>query len=501
MAESAAIGERQPVPRLDRHDVSYSTFRVGGLTSWSTTRIAAFCVLTCTACTIEAPSPVPEVTLAVVNATVWTGDPARPVVDAVGVLDNRIAAVGTSAAVRALAIDDVVIDAGGAMIVPGFIDSHIHLIDAGYQLLEEADRDPAGTPVANSIGSTDRDVAALEAALDHLGARGVTSVHHMGGWSDVAAFQSAAARRSLTARIYVALPLSTWPRLRDAIASGAFGGANGRGNSWLRVGAVKGLVDGTLATRTAALDKAYPGSEGDRGLLLYDEDQLYAWTAAADRAGLQVAMHAIGARATHLVLNTYARVIRENGRRDRRFRIEHAQHLRAADVQRLGRLGVIASMQPTRLLYDASLIDALVGHDRDTTALAIRSLLDSGARVTFGTDWFYSPVNPLDGLYAAVTRRPIDGRGSGGWIPTERVTIAQAVDAYTLTGAYASFEEAEKGRLVVGQLADFVMLDTDLLSAPSLDIRDTRVLMTVVGGRIVFDGRQDAPDSPMARPK
>lgn len=462
--------------------------------------IPPLCVLACTACTVEAPSPIPAVTLAVVNATVWTGDPARPVVDAVGVSNGRISAVGTSAALRALAIDDAVIDAGGAMIVPGFIDSHAHIIDAGYQLLEEEDRDTAGAPVARSIRSADRDAAALDAALDHLAARGVTSVHHMGGWSDVAAFQAAAARHSLTARIYAALPLSTWPRLRDEIANGVFGGSDGRGNAWLRVGAVKGLVDGTLDTRTAALDEVYPGSVGDRGLLLYDEDQLYAWTAAADRAGLQVAMHAIGARATHLVLNTYARVIRENGRRDRRFRIEHAQHLRAPDVNRLGRLGVVASMQPTRLLYDASLIDALVGHDGDTSALAIRSLLDSGARVAFGTDWFYSPVNPLDGLYAAVTRRPLDGRGSGGWTPTERVTIAQAIDAYTLAGAYASFEEAEKGRLVVGYLADFVMLDTDLLSAPSPDIRDARVLITVVDGRIVFDGRKNpSSDSPTAQ--
>ena len=466
-----------------------------------TTWTAALCALTCAACGVEAPSPIPAVTLAVVNARVWTGDPARPVVEAVGVSDGRIAVVGTSVAVAALAVDDGLIDAGGAMILPGFIDSHAHLIDAGYQLLEEGDRDPAVTPVARSMRSAERDAAALDAALDHLAARGVTSVHHMGGWADVAAFQAAAARRSLTARIYAALPLATWPRLRDEIANGTFGGPDGRGNAWLRVGAVKGLVDGTLDTRTAALDEAYPGSVGDRGMLLYDEDQLYAWTAAADRAGLQVAMHAVGARATHLVLNTYARVIRENGRRDRRFRIEHAQHLRAADVDRLGRLGVVASMQPTRLLYDASLIDALVGQHRDTTALAIRSLLDSGARVTFGTDWFYAPVNPLDGLYAAVTRRPLDDRGSGGWIPTERVTIAQAIDAYTLTGAYASFEEATKGRLVVGQLADFVMLDTNLLSAPSPDIRDARVLMTVVDGRIVFDGRQAAPGGRQRDPR
>ena len=458
----------------------------------------AFCGASGLACTVEAPSPGVSLSLAVVNAKVWTGDSTRPLVDALGVSDTRIAALGSGQAIRELTSTGQLIDAGGAMVVPGFIDTHAHIIDAGHRLLNGQPLAPPGIAdddaarlVANlrSGLSPAADDAALLAALEHLAAQGVTSVHHMGTWDDVATLRRAADDGRLTVRTYAAVPLSTWERLADAIATGAFGGSDGRGDDWLRVGAVKGFVDGSLGSHTAAFDQPYVDAPENRGRLLHDPDRLYRWIAAADRAGLQVAMHAVGDRANHLVLNTFERVARENGPWDRRFRIEHAQHLRPPDVERFARLGVIASMQPYRVIEIGGWAETLIGPERARTSFAVRSLLDSGARVTFSSDWFLAPVAPLVGLYAAVTRRPLDGTRRGGWVPAQQVTIAQALDAYTVTGAYASFEERRKGQLAIGQLADFVVVDADLLSVPSPDIRFASVLLTVVGGRIVFDRR------------
>ena len=447
-------------------------------------------------CTVEAPAPPTAISLAAVNATVWTADPTRTVVDAIGVSDGRIAAVGPSATIRELVTDGLVLDAGGGMVVPGFIDAHAHLLDAGYGLLRDASSDglleddlwPLATEPP-TLRTAAEDDAALDAALAFLAARGVTSVHHMGSWTDLDALERAVSDGRLTARVYAVLPLPTWPRLRDEIDRGRFGGADGRGSPWLRVGAVKGVLDGTLGTGTAALDTPYPGSANDRGLLLYDDARLFRPVAGADTAGLQVALHAVGERANALALDVYERVSRVNGPRDRRFRIEHAQHLRPDDVARFGQLGVIASMQPTQIMYTGRRTDAILGADPTTRTFALRSLLETRGRVAFGTDWAFAPPGAVEGLYAAVMRRQADGSRRGGWIPAERITIAQALDAYTVAGAYASFDERTKGRLAVGQLADFVLLDTNLLSVPSPDIRFASVLVTVVDGRIVFDGR------------
>ena len=438
--------------------------------------------------------------LAVVDANIWTGDPARPLVEAVGVSGNRIAALGSSTAIRELAADGVVIDANGATVVPGFIDAHVHLIDAGHRLLADAAGDPLPSdddlwllaPEPPPVRTPAENDAALDAALKHLAARGVTSVHHMGRWMDLETFERARAGGRLTARVYAALPLPTWSRVRDGIAEGAFGGPDGRGDLWLRVGAVKGVVDGTIETGTAALDTPYPGSAGDRGLLLYDAEQLHDEVAAADAAGLQVALHAVGARANHLTLDVYERVVETNGPRDRRLRIEHAQHLRPEDIDRFGRLGVIASMQPAQIAYSGPLTEAIVGADGAETSFALRSLIETGAHVAFGTNWAFAPAGPLEGLHAAVTRRPARGAGLRAWVPSQRIPITRALDAYTAAGAYASFEEDVKGRLAIGWLADFALLDLDLLSAPSPDIRLASVDLTVVGGRIVFDARPPA---------
>jgi predicted amidohydrolase YtcJ len=198
-------------------------------------------------------------------------------------------------------------------------------------------------------------------------------------------------------------------------------------------------------------------------------------------------VHAIGERANGLLLSIFDSVARAHGARDRRFRVEHAQHLRRDDIPRFGRLGVIASMQPYHAIDDGRWAERVVGPERSRTTYAFRSLLDARARVAFGSDWFVAPPTPLEGIYAAVTRRTLDGAHPGGWVPEQRITVEEALRAYTAAGAYASFEETEKGTLERGKLADFVLVDRDLTRVPPERIREAAVTLTVVGGRVVHE--------------
>jgi hypothetical protein len=202
-----------------------------------------------------------------------------------------------------------------------------------------------------------------------------------------------------------------------------------------------------------------------------------------------VAVHAIGDRAINLQLDIFERVARENGARDRRFRIEHAQHIAPADIPRFGALGVIASMQPYHAIDDGRWAERVIGPRRIETTYAFRSLLDSDARLAFGSDWFVAPPTPLEGIYAAVTRRTLDDKNPDGWVPAQKITVEEALRAYTRDAAYASFEENEKGTIARGKLADLVLLDRDLTRIAPETIRQTRVLTTIVGGRIVYEAK------------
>jgi predicted amidohydrolase YtcJ len=322
--------------------------------------------------------------------------------------------------------------------------------------------------------------------MRYVAERGVTSVHHMGdNWDDVAVFARARDAGTLTTRIYAVTPLAEWERLRDAVGRREQGGADGRGGEWLRIGGLKGFVDGSLGSHTAAFHEPFKDAPKDRGLLVNTPENLYAWIAGADRAGLQVMVHAIGDRANTVLLDIYDRVVREHGPRDRRFRIEHAQHLTERDIPRFGRLGVIASMQPYHAIDDGRWAEAFIG-DRIRTTYAFRSLLDQKARLAFGSDWYVAPATPLEGIYAAVTRRTLDNRNPDGWVPAQKITVEEALRAYTVDAAYASFDDKQKGSLTVGQLADFVLLDRNIFKIPPEQIRDTQVALTVVGGRVIY---------------
>jgi predicted amidohydrolase YtcJ len=297
-------------------------------------------------------------------------------------------------------------------------------------------------------------------------------------------FRRAHKAERLGTRIRAGVPLSTWERLAQTVSR------DGRGDDYLAIGCLKAFVDGSLGSHTAVFLEPFTDAPKDTGLLLNTPEDLYRWTSGATRAGLQVMVHAIGDRAIRLQLDIFDRVRKEQHPADARFRIEHAQHIAPADLPRFAAIGVIASMRPYHAVDDGRWADQAIGPERAKTTYAFRSLLDAHARLAFGSDWDVAPPTPLEGIYAAVTRRTLDDKHPGGWVPQQKITVEEALRAYTSDAAYAEFAEQRKGTLEAGKLADLVLLDRDLTRSAAPEIRNVRVLATVVGGKLVFeDGR------------
>jgi len=416
--------------------------------------------------------------------TLWGGElPRRDWIDGVTpdhpVWINRLdghMALANTAALRAARVADDVKDVQGGEIVRGARGVPTGLLKDNAMDLVAAKVPPPADAM------NDR---ALDAAMKYVAEQGVTGVHHMGTWDDLAIFERAWRAGRLKTRIQAAVPLATWSRLRDTVAAKRFG-PEGRGDAWLRVGALKGFVDGSLGSHTAAFQEPFTDAPRDRGLFVTPPEELYASISGADKAGLHVMVHAIGDRANATILDIFARVAKENGARDRRFRIEHAQHLAASDIPRFRELGVIASMQPYHAIDDGRWADAVIGAQRSRTTYAFRSLIDAGARLAFGSDWYVAPPTPLEGIYAAVTRRTLDDKRPGGWVPEQKITVDEALRAYTAGGAYASFMDRETGTIAPGMLADLTVIDKDLRTIAPEDIRNAKILRTFAGGKTVF---------------
>lgn len=323
----------------------------------------------------------------------------------------------------------------------------------------------------------------VRAAMRYANSRGVTSVTDVSASPDVLrVYQSLLAKGDLTVRIYGLQPLARWQRLAAAGIAAGFGG------EYLRIGGLKGFADGSLGSTTAWFFAPYsdaPETSGLPGEDMIPISKMRDLMLGADAAGLQLAIHAIGDRANDAILGLFEEVMRKNGARDRRFRIEHAQHLRPQDVARFGKLGVIASMQPYHAADDGRWADKRIGSERAKGTYAFRSLLDAGATLAFGSDWFVAPIDPLLGIHAAVTRRTIDGKRPEGWVPEQKITVAEAIEAYTLGSAKASMEEGVKGSIASGKYADFVVLEEDILSVPAAGIDKVVVGQTIIGGQIV----------------
>lgn len=343
-------------------------------------------------------------------------------------------------------------------------------------------KDEAMGPVYAAIPApTEAQVdAALERATQHALGHGLTSVASVSaGWAQVAGLLRAQATGRLGIRVALFPPLADWRRVADSLR------ARGPGDEWIRLAGVKGYVDGSLGSTTALFFEPYSDDPTTSGLLTTPEDSLRAQIGGADSAGLQVVVHAIGEKANAIVLGIFDSVARAHGPRDRRFRIEHAQHLRPPEVGAMGKQGVIASMQPYHVIDDGRWAGKRLG-PRVSDSYVFRQLLTHGVRLAFGSDWTVAPLDPMLGLYGAVTRRTLDDRNPDGWIPAEKITVEEALRAYTAGNAYGVFAEGSRGILKPGYRADLTVVDRDLLTIPPETLSEARVTATVVGGRIRY---------------
>ncbi|MGD0303559.1 MAG: amidohydrolase [Candidatus Acidiferrales bacterium] len=343
----------------------------------------------------------------------------------------------------------------------------------------------------------DQRVRAVKRALAHAAAVGVTSAQDMTPeFADVSVYGELLEKGELTTRIYAAHVIENVDDLAKIGIHHAFGGP------WLRIGAVKAFADGSLGSRTAYFFDPYSDEPGNRGLLsagMHPISLMRDRMMTADAAGIQICTHAIGDAGISTTLDIYSDVEKAHGEADRRWRIEHSQHVAAKDFDRYAALHVIASVQPYHAIDDGRWAEPRIGHDRATRTYAFRTFLNHGVHLAFGTDWDVAPLNPLLGIYAAVTRATLDGKNPGGWIPEQKLTVAEAVEAYTMGSAYAEFQEREKGSITVGKLADFVLLSDDIFTIAPEKIRDVTITATWAGGKQTWDASHPIPGEPNPR--
>ena len=332
---------------------------------------------------------------------------------------------------------------------------------------------------------------AMEAALHEAAIHGITSVQNLADTPEDESqpevfreFQKFEREGKLTVRIYQGVRVRDWKMYADPGIVAPFGSA------LLRIGNLKAFADGALGSETAWMDEPFANNPSNKGLAspdLLDVEKFYSEMRDADKAGLQLTIHAIGDRAIRTILDLYARLEKDNGPADRRPRIEHVQHMHPADYPRFAKLGVIASMQPYHAIDDGRWAEKVIGPERIHSSYAWKSLLDAGATLAFGSDWPVAPLDAVMGIYAAATRRTLDGKTPGGWTPEQRITVAQAVHAYTVNSAFAEHQENVKGSIEPGKLADLVILSDDIFSIPAEKIQDTKVDMTIFDGRVIFE--------------
>jgi hypothetical protein len=368
-------------------------------------------------------------------------------------------------------------------------------VPGGVIVRDSKSGEPTGILKDGAEGLVDRVVpdksfeekhVAAKAAMEHAAQMGVTSLADMSADGDVGLYQYMLERGELKTRIYAIRSIVSWEVLAKTGVRAAFG------SNRLRIGGLKGFADGSLGSSTAYFFEPYSDTPDTRGLLfdqMLPEGIMLKRVEGADKLGLQVMIHAIGDEANQRILDIYRQTAEKNGPRDRRFRIEHAQHLRPSEIARFGKQKVIASMQPYHAADDGRWCDKRIGPERSKGTYAFRSLLDAGAVLAFGSDWTVAPLNPLEGIKAAVTRQTLDGKHPNGWVPEQKLTLDQAVRAYTVGSAYAEFAENVKGTLTSGKLADLVMLDRDIYQINPAELDKARVLLTIMDGQVVWQAK------------
>ena len=414
--------------------------------------------------------------------TLWPGQPLPrhdwidSVTSANPVFVNRLdghEALANAAAMRAAGVTrDTPTPPGGEILRDAKTGEPIGIFkDQALDLIGRAQPDP----------SLEQRDSALARALAHAASLGVTATAHMSAsWADLASYRRLEGAGRLTMRVAVYLPVDTWRAVADSVK------AHGAGDAWVKIGGLKGFMDGSAGSRTALFFEPYADSAGYRGLMQNPERDMRTWIGNADSAGLQVAVHAIGDRANALILAIYDSVIKAHGPRDRRFRVEHAQHLRPQDIPLFGTLGVIASMQPYHAIDDGRWVERRIGPVRVQTTYAFRTLLDTGAKLAFGSDWTVAPLDPMLGVYAAVTRRTLDDKNPSGWVPEQKITVGEALRAYTYGNAWATFNEQKWGTLAAGRFADVVVLDRDPFAVQPESLVTIKPRFTIAGGKVVY---------------
>ncbi|MDT3697335.1 MAG: amidohydrolase [Ignavibacterium sp.] len=323
---------------------------------------------------------------------------------------------------------------------------------------------------------------ALLAALNEAKRLGVTSIQDMSYLDALTVYERAKNEGILTCRIFSRWPIADYKYLvKNNIKAGY-------GDDLIRMGSLKGFADGSLGSSTAWFFEKYVQDTTTSGLAMDNitDGSMDKWCLDADKNRLQICVHAIGDKANSYMLDLYAKIIQENPKWDRRFRIEHAQHVKFEDIKRFAELGVIASVQPYHCIDDGVWAEKRIGPERLKYSYPFKSFLEAGVKLCFGTDWYVAPLNPLLGIYAAVTRRTLDDKNPDGWIPEQKISVEDAIKCYTLNSAYASFEENIKGSIETGKLADLVVLSDDILTIDPVKIKDVEVTMTVFDGKIIY---------------
>lgn len=524
---------------------------------------------------------------AFVNGKVYTVNEKQPIAEAVIVEGNKIIFVGSNADAKNLMDTSTnIVDLKGKLMLPGFIDNHVHFINGGSYLLgidlrpanstkefkqilkdyakknpdkwitggywdhekwettnlptkEMIDEVVSNQPVfverldghmgvANSYAlnlagitketqspeggiivkdpntgeptgilkdnamslvynivpapTQEENYKAALAALDEAKKLGLTSVQDITYDDALEVYNKLKDEGKLTCRIYTRMPVTEYKKLIDKNIQ------VGSGDEYIRMGSLKAFADGSLGSSTAWFFDKYNQDTTTYGLPMdiITDGSLERWALDADKNHLQLSVHAIGDRANAYMLDLFGKIEKENPQWDRRFRIEHAQHVRFQDIPRFAELGAIASVQPYHCIDDGVWAEKRIGPERIKYTYPFKSFLDAGVKVCFGTDWYVAPLNPLLGLYAAVTRRTLDGKNPNGWIPEQKISIEDAIKCYTINSAYASFEENIKGSIEEGKLADMVVLSDDILTITPVKIKDTSVEMTVFDGKIIY---------------
>ena len=524
---------------------------------------------------------------AFINGKVYTVNEKQPIAQAVVVEQNKIVFVGSNEeANKLIDVSTNVIDLRGKLMLPGFIDNHVHFITGGFYLLgidlrpanstsefkqilkdysekhtgkwitggywdhekwevndlptkEMIDEVVSDQPVfvdrldghmgvANSFAlklagitkdtespdgglivkdpktgeptgvlkdnamylitkhitdpTQEENYEALLAALDEAKKLGITSVQDITYGDALDAFEKAKAEGKLTCRIFTRWPISDYKSLVEKNIK------IGYGDDLIKMGSLKAFADGSLGSSTAWFFDRYDQDTLTTGLAMdiITDGSMEKWCLDADKNGLQLSVHAIGDKANSYMRDLYEKIIKENPEWDRRFRLEHAQHVKFEDVKRFAELGVIASVQPYHCIDDGVWAEKRIGPERIKYTYPFKSFLEAGVKMCFGTDWYVAPLNPLLGLYAAVTRRTLDGKNPDGWVPEQKITIEDAIKCYTINSAYASFEENIKGSIEVGKLADLIVLSDDIFTIDPVKIKDAKVELTMFDGQIIY---------------